>query len=67
MEFDLLHWNNNYKPLNQVFIDGSSWSMIIKMQGITICKSGTNAFPDQWKEWCKLLAEITGIKGETWD
>lgn len=64
-KLDILNWKNQYdwqpQSPQHVIVDGSSWSMAIKLKGITIKKQGYNAYPPNWEEWIKLL-ESFGCK-----
>jgi hypothetical protein len=54
----VLKWGQKYvKPY---VLDGTQWSIEIEFDDICIYKSGNNAYPKEWKKFCKLVKDLIG-------
>ena len=54
---DLLNWKSEY--MDNSVRDGTQWSLEIVREGRTIHKGGSNATPESWNDFCKLIREMT--------
>lgn len=54
----LLDWKYKYEKLN--VCDGTGWSVEIFREGRDLVKSGSNAFPDEWNEFCTIIGKVAG-------
>ncbi|MDN4609000.1 hypothetical protein [Sporosarcina highlanderae] len=53
----IMEWKKKYSDPR--ILDGTQWSLEIVTDGLTIKKSGSNQFPNEWDGFCKLIREIT--------
>lgn len=53
----VLSWKNEYSDLNT--LDGTHWSLDIEFDDLCIEKSGSNAYPKEWKRFCKVIQKLT--------
>jgi hypothetical protein len=54
----ILKWENNYN--NPHILDGTQWSLNIELDDRIIEKSGSNAYPNEWEKFCKIVQKLTG-------
>lgn len=52
---DVLDWESNYHDLN--VLDGTQWSLEITGDFGSIQTSGSNAYPEEWDRFLKVLSE----------
>lgn len=52
----LLNWKYKYEKPN--VCDGTKWSVEIFREGRTLIKSGSNAYPDEWNQFCSIIGKI---------
>lgn len=57
-EINLLNWKGNY--IDPGVCDGTQWSVEIITDERIVRKYGSNKFPREWKQFCKLIKRITG-------
>lgn len=55
---NLLNWKSRY--IEHGICDGTQWNIEIIRNGRNINKYGDNKFPDEWKDFCRLIAKISG-------
>lgn len=56
--YNLLKWKKSYS--NDEMLDGEQWEMAIIRSGRTLYKSGSNAYPKEWQEFCHWLERLIG-------
>jgi hypothetical protein len=54
----ILKWEKNYN--NPHILDGTQWSLNIELDDRIIEKSGSNAYPNEWEEFCNTIQKLTG-------
>lgn len=54
----ILDWKNEYIEPNT--IDGTQWSLDIELEERSIHINGSNAYPKEWKRFCKVIQVLTG-------
>jgi hypothetical protein len=54
----VLSWKNEY--MDRDVLDGTQWSLDIQLDDLCIEKSGSNAYPKEWKRFCKVIQNMTG-------
>ncbi|MGM8213423.1 hypothetical protein ACLIBH_11665 [Virgibacillus sp. W0430] len=59
---ELLNWKSRYEDPN--VLDGTQWKVEIIREKRNLRRSGSNKFPDEWKSFCALIQEITGLTFE---
>lgn len=51
-ELDIINWEERYEPEGIVILDGDSWNVEIITKNLgRVRKSGSNAYPTQWKKF----------------
>lgn len=55
---NLLDWKSKY--LEPDICDGTQWSVDIEAGGKIIHKYGSNRYPKEWKNFCRIIKAITG-------
>lgn len=57
-EINLLNWKAKY--VEPGVCDGTQWSVEIITDGRTVRKYGDNKFPEEWRQFCKVIKRIMG-------
>ncbi|MEM0331135.1 MAG: hypothetical protein QXW84_07155 [Archaeoglobaceae archaeon] len=57
-EINPLNWKGKY--IEPGVCDGTQWSIEIITDERTVRKYGSNKFPEEWKQFCKMIKRITG-------
>ncbi len=57
---NLLDWKYKYEEPN--VCDGTGWSVEIFREDRNLVKSGSNAFPEEWDDFCSIIGEVVGRK-----
>lgn len=55
---NILNWKRNYDD-NEI-LDGTQWEVELVRAKRNIKRSGSNHYPKEWEEFCKLISEISG-------
>jgi hypothetical protein len=53
----LLNWRGCYY---QPVLDGARWDVRIRFSDAVMVKKGSNGYPDEWDEFCRLAGGIAG-------
>jgi len=53
---NLLDWKARY---DSDILDGIQWSLEIFREGRNFHKFGSNAFPDEWDDFCSTIAKLS--------
>jgi hypothetical protein len=53
---NLLDWKYKYEEPD--VCDGTGWSIEIFREGRNLVKSGSNAFPDEWDDFCSIIGKV---------
>jgi hypothetical protein len=54
----ILDWKKEY--IDPDTIDGTQWSLDIELEDRSIHINGSNAYPKEWKRFCKVIQVLTG-------
>lgn len=54
----VLEWEEEYKDPS--ILDGTQWEVKIAFEDKTIYKDGSNAYPKEWKAFCRSISKLTG-------
>jgi hypothetical protein len=54
----ILDWKNEY--IDPDILDGTQWSLDIELEDRSIQINGSNAYPKEWKRFCKVIQVLTG-------
>ena len=55
------NWKEIYTPEDYIVLDGESWIVTYETDdGKKIVVNGDNAYPDNWKNFIKLIRSVTG-------
>ncbi len=54
----LLNWKLKY--VEPDILDGTDWKIDIIREGRHVKKHGSNQFPNEWEEFCKLITDLSG-------
>jgi hypothetical protein len=54
----VLNWEEKYVDLD--ILDGTQWNLNIELDNMNIKKSGSNAYPKEWEEFCNIIQRFTG-------
>ncbi|SIS46143.1 hypothetical protein [Salimicrobium flavidum] len=55
---NILNWRAEYvEPFS---MDGTSWRIEFRRDGRNLKKRGVNDFPEEWKEFCQLMRNMSG-------
>lgn len=54
----ILDWDNEYIEPNA--LDGTHWSLDIELEDKVLHIHGSNAYPNEWKRFCKAIRKLTG-------
>ncbi|QGQ96593.1 hypothetical protein EHS13_17785 [Paenibacillus psychroresistens] len=54
----ILEWDKEY--IDPDTIDGTQWSLDIELEDRSIHIHGSNAYPKEWKRFCKVIQVLTG-------
>lgn len=57
---NLLHWKRQYH--DRRVLDGTHWEVEIYRDGKKLVKSGSNAFPNEWVAFCRVMARVSGMR-----
>ncbi len=49
----VLNWGQQY--IEPCVLDGTQWSVEIDFDDACVCKYGSNAYPKEWKRFCRLI------------
>jgi hypothetical protein len=63
---DVWNWQREYRPDHPVF-DGSSWELKIESNGQKMSSSGSNAHPEQWREFVDTIYAIAPLENPSFD
>lgn len=55
---NVLDWKSRY--IEPDVCDGTQWGLEIRRNGRNIQKSGSNKFPDEWHDFCRLIKKVSG-------
>jgi hypothetical protein len=55
---NLLDWKYKYEKHN--VCDGTGWSIEIFRESRDLVRSGSNAFPDEWDDFCSMIGKVAG-------
>ncbi len=55
---NLLKWKKEYN--DSQICDGTQWEIEIVRDKKNICIYGSNAYPDEWDQFCRLIRKISG-------
>ena len=58
-DLDLLNWKRRYE--NKQVLDGTQWQVEILRKGRSLRKSGSNDYPAQWDDFCRLMQKLSGM------
>lgn len=58
-ELNVWDWERRYMPEEEI-VDGTSWKIVLQYQGQKIESSGSNAYPNQFSQFCDLVEELCG-------
>ena len=54
----ILNWRRRYD--NNDILDGTQWEIVLVRDGRNIIRSGSNDYPKEWENFCKIISEISG-------
>jgi hypothetical protein len=54
----ILDWDKEY--IDPDILDGTQWSLDIELKDRSIQINGSNAYPKEWKRFCKVIQVLTG-------
>ncbi len=54
----ILNWRRRYD--NNDILDGTQWEIVVVRDGRNIIRSGSNDYPKEWENFCKIISEISG-------
>lgn len=55
---NILNWKRRYDD-NEI-LDGTQWEIVLVRDGRNIIRSGSNDYPKEWKNFCKIISEVSG-------
>ena len=55
---DILNWDEHYENIN--VLDGTNWSVELMFSNTIFQTGGSNAYPEQWNEFCGALEKVIG-------
>ena len=58
IEINILNWKRRYDD-NDI-LDGTQWEIVLVRDGRNIIRSGSNDYPKEWENFCKIISDVSG-------